>query len=143
MTASGTLHLEVAVPCSGLTCHRVDQPEWAELSSVDEAKSFAKEVGYPILVRPSYVLSGAAMTVIRSEDELSEKLEAASSVSPEHPVVITKFIEGAQEIDVDGVASEGKLIVHAVSEHVEQVRTHSRRRIFPNPMDLASINTVE
>ncbi|RQM06927.1 hypothetical protein DH86_00000076, partial [Scytalidium sp. 3C] len=103
----------------------VDQPAWKELSSVKAAEEFADEVGYPVLVRPSYVLSGAAMTVIRSRDELKDKLEAASNVSPDHPVVITKFIEGAQEIDVDGVASGGKLIVHAVSEHVEQAGVHS------------------
>ncbi|KAJ4295691.1 carbamoyl-phosphate synthase (glutamine-hydrolyzing) cpa2 [Collariella sp. IMI 366227] len=103
----------------------VDQPAWKELTSVEEAEKFAEEVSYPVLVRPSYVLSGAAMTVIRSKDELKDKLEAASSVSPDHPVVISKFIEGAMEIDLDGVASEGKLIVHAVSEHVEQAGVHS------------------
>ncbi|KAI0189391.1 hypothetical protein EV127DRAFT_109446 [Xylaria flabelliformis] len=103
----------------------VDQPAWKELTSVAEAEKFAEDVGYPVLVRPSYVLSGAAMTVIRSQEDLKEKLEAASNVSPDHPVVITKFIEGAQEIDVDGVASEGKLVVHAVSEHVEQAGVHS------------------
>ncbi|KAI1845289.1 hypothetical protein JX265_005445 [Neoarthrinium moseri] len=103
----------------------VDQPAWNELTSVAEAEKFCQDVGYPVLVRPSYVLSGAAMTVIRSHEDLKEKLEAASSVSPDHPVVITKFIEGAQEIDVDGVASKGELIVHAVSEHVEQAGVHS------------------
>ncbi|VUC34482.1 unnamed protein product [Clonostachys rosea] len=103
----------------------VDQPAWKELTSVKEAEKFADEVGYPVLVRPSYVLSGAAMTVIHSQADLKDKLEAASNVSPDHPVVITKFIEGAQEIDVDGVASKGELIVHAVSEHVEQAGVHS------------------
>lgn len=103
----------------------VDQPAWKELTSVQEAEKFANEVGYPVLVRPSYVLSGAAMTVIRSQEDLKDKLEAAANVSPDHPVVITKFIEGAEEIDVDGVASEGNLIVHAVSEHVEQAGVHS------------------
>lgn len=103
----------------------IDQPAWKELKSVSEAEAFADEVSYPVLVRPSYVLSGAAMTVIHSKDELKEKLEAASKVSPDHPVVISKFIEGAEEIDVDGVASGGKLIVHAVSEHVEQAGVHS------------------
>ncbi|RXG47788.1 hypothetical protein VDGE_04183 [Verticillium dahliae] len=103
----------------------VDQPAWKELTSVAEAEAFATQVGYPVLVRPSYVLSGAAMTVIRSQEDLKDKLEAASNVSPDHPVVITKFIEGAQEIDVDGVASDGKLILHAVSEHVEQAGVHS------------------
>lgn len=103
----------------------LDQPAWAELKSVSEAEEFANKVGYPVLVRPSYVLSGAAMTVIRSKDELKEKLEAASNVSPDHPVVISKFVEGAQEIDVDAVASEGKLIIHSVSEHVENAGVHS------------------
>jgi carbamoyl-phosphate synthase large subunit len=103
----------------------VDQPAWKELTSVAEAEKFAEEVSYPVLVRPSYVLSGAAMTVIRSKDELKEKLEAASNVSPDHPVVITKFIEGAEEIDVDAVGSNGELILHAVSEHVEQAGVHS------------------
>lgn len=103
----------------------VDQPAWKELTSVADAERFADEVGYPVLVRPSYVLSGAAMSVIRSQDELKEKLVSASAVSPDHPVVITKFIEGAQEIDVDAVSSAGRLILHAVSEHVEAAGVHS------------------
>ncbi|CRG92186.1 carbamoyl-phosphate synthase large subunit [Talaromyces islandicus] len=103
----------------------VDQPAWKELTSVTEAEKFAETVGYPVLVRPSYVLSGAAMSVIHSQDELKEKLVNASAVSPDHPVVITKFIEGAQEIDVDAVGSNGKLILHAVSEHVENAGVHS------------------
>ncbi|KAF2196834.1 carbamoyl-phosphate synthase [Delitschia confertaspora ATCC 74209] len=103
----------------------VDQPDWKELTSYEEAKKFAEDVGYPVLVRPSYVLSGAAMTVIRSEAELKDKLLAAADVSPDHPVVITQFIEGAQEIDCDGVASNGNLLVHAVSEHVENAGVHS------------------
>lgn len=103
----------------------VDQPAWKELTSVSDAENFADEVGYPVLVRPSYVLSGAAMSVIRNRDELKSKLVSASAVSPDHPVVISKFIEGAEEIDVDGVAAAGKLIVHAVSEHVEAAGVHS------------------
>jgi carbamoyl-phosphate synthase large subunit len=103
----------------------VDQPAWKELTSYKEAKEFANSVNYPVLVRPSYVLSGAAMTVIRSEEELEEKLLAASNVSPDHPVVITKFIEGALEIDCDAVAHDGKLLLHAVSEHVENAGVHS------------------
>ncbi|KAG0157026.1 hypothetical protein PDIDSM_4209 [Penicillium digitatum] len=103
----------------------VDQPAWKELTSVADAETFADTVGYPVLVRPSYVLSGAAMNVIYSVDELKEKLLNAAAVSPDHPVVITKFIEGAEEIDVDAVASNGKLIVHAVSEHVEPAGVHS------------------
>ncbi|KAI9784178.1 MAG: carbamoyl-phosphate synthase (glutamine-hydrolyzing) cpa2 [Geoglossum umbratile] len=103
----------------------VDQPAWEELTSFAEAEKFADEVGYPVLVRPSYVLSGAAMSVIHSKGELKEKLLSASEVSPDHPVVITKFIEGAMELDVDAVGSNGKLIVHAVSEHVEAAGVHS------------------
>ncbi|KAI0079302.1 carbamoyl-phosphate synthase [Panus rudis PR-1116 ss-1] len=103
----------------------VDQPEWAECSSVEAAKEFAARVGYPVLIRPSYVLSGAAMNVIYEEADLEYKLSAAASVSPLHPVVITKFIDNAQEIDVDAVAHNGKLLIHAVSEHVENAGVHS------------------
>lgn len=103
----------------------VDQPAWKELTSYEEAQKFAESVGYPVLVRPSYVLSGAAMTVIRSESELRSKLTAASNVSPDHPVVITQYIDGAQEIDCDAVASGGKVLVHAVSEHIENAGVHS------------------
>jgi len=103
----------------------VDQPAWKELTSVSEAEQFAETVGYPVLVRPSYVLSGAAMSVIYGVDELKEKLLNASAVSPDHPVVITKFIEGAEEIDVDAVASNGELLLHAVSEHIEPAGVHS------------------
>ncbi|QPG76701.1 carbamoyl-phosphate synthase (glutamine-hydrolyzing) cpa2 [Brettanomyces nanus] len=103
----------------------IDQPAWKELTSVEEAKKFAEEVKYPVLVRPSYVLSGAAMAVIESPEELSSKLQNASRVSSDHPVVITKFILGAHEIDVDAVAANGKVIVHAISEHVENAGIHS------------------
>ncbi|THH18117.1 hypothetical protein EW146_g2823 [Bondarzewia mesenterica] len=103
----------------------VDQPAWTEVSSVDAAKSFASKVGYPVLIRPSYVLSGAAMNVVYEESALEYNLSAAASVSPLHPVVITKFIDGAEEIDVDAVAHKGKLLVHAVSEHVENAGVHS------------------
>ncbi|UPK97935.1 hypothetical protein LCI18_008870 [Fusarium solani-melongenae] len=121
----------------------VDQPAWKELTSVKAAEEFADEVGYPVLVRPSYVLSGAAMTVIRSQEDLKDKLEAASNVSPDHPVVITKFIEGAQEIDVDGVASKGKLVVHAVSEHVEQAGVHSGDATLVLPPATLDSTTME
>ncbi|KAK6463132.1 multifunctional pyrimidine synthesis protein CAD [Scheffersomyces coipomensis] len=103
----------------------VDQPQWKELTSIAEAEIFANEVGYPVLVRPSYVLSGAAMSVINSKDELDSKLSNAAKVSQEHPVVISKFIQGAQEIDIDAVASQGQVLVHAVSEHVENAGVHS------------------
>ncbi|KAI7906049.1 large subunit of carbamoyl-phosphate synthase [Cokeromyces recurvatus] len=103
----------------------VDQPAWKELSSVEAAFEFAEQVGYPVLVRPSYVLSGAAMNVAYTPDELQHNLTDATNVSPLHPVVITKFIQNAQEIDVDCVASQGEVLVHAVSEHVENAGVHS------------------
>ncbi|EKM81108.1 hypothetical protein AGABI1DRAFT_112807 [Agaricus bisporus var. burnettii JB137-S8] len=103
----------------------VDQPEWSEVTSVVAAKAFANKVSYPVLIRPSYVLSGAAMNVVYAEEELEENLSKAADVSPLHPVVMTKFIDGAQEIDVDAVAYKGKLLVHAVSEHVENAGVHS------------------
>jgi hypothetical protein len=101
------------------------QPAWSELKKYEEAQQFAARVGYPVLVRPSYVLSGAAMNVVRSEPELRGFLEMAADVSDDHPVVITKFIEGAEEIDVDGVADAGRLLAFAVAEHVEQGGVHS------------------
>ena len=103
----------------------VGQPEWSELTSVSEAKKFANKVSYPVLIRPSYVLSGAAMNVIHNEDELEDKLTLASAVSPDHPVVMSKFIEGAEEIDVDAVAYKGEVLVHAISEHGENAGVHS------------------
>lgn len=103
----------------------VGQPEWSELTSFYEAKKFADTVSYPVLIRPSYVLSGAAMSVVNDEHELEQKLTLASDISPDHPVVMSKFIEGAEEIDVDAVAYEGQLLVHAISEHVENAGVHS------------------
>jgi len=105
--------------------HKIDQPEWIEATTVDAAKQFAEKVGYPVLIRPSYVLSGAAMNVVFDESTLLHSLSAAAEVSAEYPAVITKFIDNAQEIDVDAVAHKGKLLVHAVSEHVENAGVHS------------------
>lgn len=126
----------------------VDQPQWKELTSIDEAETFANTVGYPVLVRPSYVLSGAAMSVIRNQSELDSKLKNAAKVSQDHPVVISKFIEGAQEIDIDGVASEGQVLVHAVSEHVENAGVHSgdATLVLPpqalSPVIMARLKTI-
>lgn len=103
----------------------VDQPAWTEAASLEAAKEFANKVGYPVLIRPSYVLSGAAMNVVYDESTLQHFLSAATNVSPDHPVVISQFIDNAQEIDVDAVAHKGKLLVHAVSEHVENAGVHS------------------
>ncbi|MBN2013524.1 carbamoyl-phosphate synthase (glutamine-hydrolyzing) large subunit [candidate division KSB1 bacterium] len=103
----------------------IDQPEWRELTSATEAKKFADTVGYPVLIRPSYVLSGAAMSVALSEKELVEYLKKASDVNQEHPVVISKFITHAKEIEIDAVAQNGSLYCYAISEHVENAGVHS------------------
>ena len=103
----------------------VDQPAWVEVTDVEKAKKFARDVSYPVLVRPSYVLSGAAMNVIWDESTLEHNLTAAAQVNTDYPVVLTKFIPNAQEIDVDAVAHNGRLLVHAVSQHVENAGVHS------------------
>jgi len=103
----------------------VDQPVWRELTSPEEAEEFADKVGYPVLVRPSYVLSGVAMSIALSCDELREYLKKASEVSKEHPVVISKFITEAKEIEIDAVAKDGKLYCYAISEHIENAGVHS------------------
>ena len=103
----------------------LDQPEWRELTSTEEAATFARKIGYPVLVRPSYVLSGAAMNVAYNDKELKRFLTAATDVSREHPVVISKFIQNAREIEIDAVANKGRLLVWALSEHVENAGVHS------------------
>jgi carbamoyl-phosphate synthase/aspartate carbamoyltransferase len=103
----------------------VDQPLWKELTSFDEAQGFCNKVGYPVLVRPSYVLSGAAMNVVFSEDDLVTYLSQAADVSRDHPVVISKYIEEAKEIEMDAVARDGKMVMHYISEHVENAGVHS------------------
>lgn len=103
----------------------VDQPAWKELTSFEEAEEFAEKVTYPVLVRPSYVLSGAAMNTVYSKADLASYLSQAVNVSPDYPVVITKYIENAKEIEMDAVAKDGKMIMHVVSEHVENAGVHS------------------
>ncbi|ODV67048.1 protein URA1 [Hyphopichia burtonii NRRL Y-1933] len=103
----------------------VDQPAWKELTSIDEAEAFADAVTYPVLVRPSYVLSGAAMNTVYSRADLASYLTQAVDVSPDYPVVLTKYIENAKEIEMDAVAKDGKMIMHVVSEHVENAGVHS------------------
>jgi carbamoyl-phosphate synthase large subunit len=103
----------------------VDQPEWRELASLKEAKEFANNVKYPVLIRPSYVLSGAAMSIVLTEDELEDYLKKATDLNPEHPVVISKFITEAKEIEVDAVANNGELFCYAIAEHVENAGVHS------------------
>lgn len=103
----------------------VDQPQWSELTNLAAAKQFAARVDYPVLIRPSYVLSGAAMSVALNEEELTEYLKKASDISREHPVVISKFITEAREIEIDAVARGGKLFCYAISEHLENAGVHS------------------
>ncbi len=103
----------------------IEQPEWRELVTIDNAKMFANKIGYPVLIRPSYVLSGSAMSVAFEEKKLVEYLKKAFDISPEHPVVITKFIENAKEIEIDAVANNGKVIAHAITEHIENAGVHS------------------
>ncbi|RKP05414.1 hypothetical protein THASP1DRAFT_19846, partial [Thamnocephalis sphaerospora] len=103
----------------------VDQPLWRELTNLEDADQFCEKVGYPVLVRPSYVLSGAAMNVVYSQADLANYLSQATAVSRDHPVVITKFIEEAKEIEMDAVAKDGKLVMHVISEHVENAGVHS------------------
>merc|ERR1719356_1454462 len=104
---------------------RVDQPEWSEFTTVEEAFHFCDVAQYPALVRPSYVLSGAAMRVVSSDDELERFLRTAAVVSREYPVVISKYIEGAKEVELDAVASNGEILNYAIAEHVENAGVHS------------------
>jgi carbamoyl-phosphate synthase/aspartate carbamoyltransferase len=103
----------------------VDQPAWKELTSIEEATEFCEKVSYPVLVRPSYVLSGAAMNTVYSRDDLANYLRQAVDVSRDHPVVITKYIENAKEIEMDAVALNGNMVGHFISEHVENAGVHS------------------
>ena len=103
----------------------VDQPEWREVTTLVDAKQFAQHVSYPVLIRPSYVLSGAAMSIVLTEDELELYLKKATELNTEHPVVISKFITDAREIEVDAVATEGELFCYAIAEHVENAGVHS------------------
>ncbi len=111
----------------------IDQPRWKELSTLDDIYKFADEVGFPLLIRPSYVLSGAAMNVVSNRGELEHFLTLATNVSKQHPVVVTEFIENAKEIEVDAVARDGKVLIYAISEHVEFAGVHSgdATMVFP------------
>jgi len=120
----------------------IDQPAWRELRSVPEAEAFAREAGYPVLVRPSYVLSGAAMSVVMDEGDLDKYLKKASRVSPEYPVVISKFILRAKEIELDAVACRGEIIASAVVEHVENAGVHSGDATMVLPPQKTYIQTM-
>ena len=120
----------------------VDQPEWAALTSMEEMNAFIDRVGFPVLVRPSYVLSGAAMNVCSNREELEKFLQLAANVSAEHPVVVSKFIEHAKEIDFDGVAKDGEVIAYAISEHVEFAGVHSGDATLQFPPQKLYVETV-
>ena len=120
----------------------IDQPEWKELLTLKEAKKFANEVQYPILVRPSYVLSGAAMGVASTDEELTTFLEKAVEISIDSPVVISKFLENAKEIEFDAVAMNGEVIVSAISEHVENAGVHSGDATLVLPPQRTYLETI-
>uniref|UniRef100_A0A6Q2ZAB1 Carbamoyl-phosphate synthase [ammonia], mitochondrial n=1 Tax=Esox lucius TaxID=8010 RepID=A0A6Q2ZAB1_ESOLU len=121
----------------------VDQAPWKALSSLEDAYAFANKVGYPCLLRPSYVLSGSAMNVAYGDDEMRGFLEEATQVSQEHPVVITKFISGAREVEVDAVAKMGKVLAHAITEHVEDAGVHSGDATLMLPTQSISQGAIE
>lgn len=120
----------------------VDQPLWKELSSVDDVFDFAQQVGYPVLVRPSYVLSGAAMNIVSNESELKHFLTLAANVSKQYPVVVSKFLTDAKEIEMDAVADKGQIIVYAISEHIEFAGVHSGDATIMFPPQKVYVETI-
>ena len=120
----------------------IDQPKWSALTSMDDVRKFIDEVGYPVLVRPSYVLSGAAMNVCYDDDELKRFLEMASEVSKEYPVVISQFMTDTNEIEFDAVAQEGEIVEYAISEHIEYAGVHSGDATMCFPVQNISFATV-
>ncbi len=120
----------------------IDQPDWVEVTSEESARDFAEKVGYPILVRPSYVLSGAAMNVINDPLELESYLKEATIVSPEYPVVLSQFILNAKELEVDGVAQNGKIVIEAISEHIENAGVHSGDATIVLPPQKLYLETI-
>ncbi|MFH1251600.1 MAG: carbamoyl-phosphate synthase (glutamine-hydrolyzing) large subunit [bacterium] len=120
----------------------IDQPTWKELTSIEEAKQFANDYQYPVLIRPSYVLSGAAMAVASNDIELEEYLKKAVTLSPDHPTVISKFLENAKEIEFDAVAQNGDIIAYAISEHVENAGVHSGDATLVFPPQRTYLETI-
>ena len=120
----------------------VDQPAWAALTSMDDINQFIKEVGFPVLVRPSYVLSGAAMNVCSNQDELERFLQLAANISKKHPVVVSKFHEHNKEIEMDAVAKDGEIIAYAISEHIEFAGVHSGDATIQFPPQKIYVETV-
>ncbi|WP_165020836.1 MULTISPECIES: carbamoyl-phosphate synthase (glutamine-hydrolyzing) large subunit [unclassified Dysgonomonas] len=120
----------------------VDQPRWKELSSLDDIKVFVEEVGYPVLIRPSYVLSGAAMNVCSNDQELENFLGLAAEVSKKHPVVVSEFLENAKEVEFDAVANKGDVVMYAISEHVEFAGVHSGDATIQFPAQRLYVETI-
>ncbi len=120
----------------------IDQPAWEKAAQLQQAKAFAKSVGYPILIRPSYVLSGAAMNVVSDEQHLQKYLREATIVSPDHPIVLSKFIEHAKELEIDGVAQNGSIVIQAISEHVENAGVHSGDATIVLPPQKLYLETI-
>lgn len=120
----------------------VDQPEWSALTSMEDIDNFIKRVGFPVLVRPSYVLSGAAMNVCSNEEELKRFLKLAANVSHEHPVVVSRFIEHAKEVEMDAVACKGEIVAYAISEHIEFAGVHSGDATIQFPPQKLYVETV-
>ena len=125
-----------------LTNNGINQPEWSALTSMEDIDRFIERVGFPVLVRPSYVLSGAAMNVCSNEDELRRFLQLAANVSEDHPVVVSKFIEHAKEIEMDAVAKNGEVIAYAISEHIEFAGVHSGDATIQFPPQKLYVETV-
>lgn len=120
----------------------VDQPEWRALTSLEDINAFVAKVGFPVLVRPSYVLSGAAMNVCSNQEELERFLELAANVSKKHPVVVSQFIEHAKEVEMDAVAQNGEIIAYAISEHIEFAGVHSGDATIQFPPQKLYVETV-
>ncbi len=120
----------------------VNQPEWSALTSMEDIDQFVARVGFPVLVRPSYVLSGAAMNVCSNKDELERFLQLAANVSEDHPVVVSKFIEHAKEIEMDAVAKDGEILAYAISEHIEFAGVHSGDATIQFPPQKLYVETV-
>ena len=120
----------------------VDQPEWSALTSMEDINAFIAKVGFPVLVRPSYVLSGAAMNVCSNQEELERFLQLAANVSKKHPVVVSSFIEHAKEVEMDAVAKDGEIIAYAISEHIEYAGVHSGDATIQFPPQKLYVETV-
>ena len=120
----------------------VDQPEWSALTSMEDINAFVQKVGFPVLVRPSYVLSGAAMNVCSNQEELERFLQLAANVSQKHPVVVSQFIEHAKEVEMDAVAKDGEIIAYAISEHIEFAGVHSGDATIQFPPQKLYVETV-